>query len=411
MILRILGYLFLLGGMGSIYFLQEKISPINFEIEKRKVFYLPSSNACKVISLGFYELYADILWIRVTQFYSEKMFDPSRPLKPEERELYYKKIVQCFETITDLDPYYRDVYDIGKSLLLALKGDDEASMKLLKKGYEYNKHDWRYSYDLGVSYLLELKPVFQKYQELKQSELFPAKDPRRTIAWDQEIVRVAQEGIKWFKIAIQYEEIPEVLRYSIVSFLTNEGDVLEDMMQHWIFKLEESAQFDQKEVLHYYQEKFLEMIHLKELRKVINACKAYKKAYKTNPKTLENLRTLLPKDFDWKKIKTKKYKEWEYYEFRYSDIIPGQKRTFNIEIEDIYFIDSETGLVKSERLLTPSIIIQTQSIQSWLEEYQLQNKTDPTPELFREKINQSFVHPIPWKTYNLVDGKIITGAR
>lgn len=402
MVLRLLASLFFISAFFGIYHLQNKIAPVNFKIEKRKTFYLPTTEACKVISLGFYEMYADILWIRATQFYAEKLFDPLNPLGKEEQDFWYLRIVRAIDIVTDLDPHYRDVYDVGKPLLFALKSDNDSPLQILKKGYFHNKKDWHYAYDLGVGYYIELRTVYERYIRLQEQGRFRPGDPRANVDWNQKVKEAKKEGAYWFKLALEHQDLPKELRDIIPRFFLAEGENFEEVLAIWIYKLEESERFNEKQVSNYIQEQIFELVHLHQFRKLFDACVQYQKNYRVYPESLEQVSAFVPSDFPWKQLHKKNHKEFIFYDFSFSKKIQGHKKEFLIEFEDTFFIDPVEKKLRSQRLISPFINGAKREIQKFSDEYfQQHQKRVPREELEKKRKEFFWVHPVPWKDFEV----------
>lgn len=96
-----------------------------------------SSSSLKKISMGYYELLADIYWLRALQYFGSK--------KPEEQdpELLY----HYFDIITDLDPKFVNAYRYGGTFLAEAPpfglGETKKGLELLDKGRKNNPESYR----------------------------------------------------------------------------------------------------------------------------------------------------------------------------------------------------------------------------------------------------------------------------
>jgi len=108
--------------------------------------YLPTGRYIKVLSLGYQNLAADILYLWSIQRYSRY-----------EGEHRFRYLEHVYDMITDLDPHYIDPYLIG-ALTMAREGSDyERAFKLLQKGMRNNPDEWILPLDAGFYALMDLK--------------------------------------------------------------------------------------------------------------------------------------------------------------------------------------------------------------------------------------------------------------
>jgi len=99
---------------------------------------LPSGNALRVLSFGYQNLTADLLFIWSIQFYSTyylvNRFD------------YLERV---YETITDITPQYKDPYIVG-SLIMAFEAQDiPMALRLLEKGSRSLENEWFFDHEAG----------------------------------------------------------------------------------------------------------------------------------------------------------------------------------------------------------------------------------------------------------------------
>jgi hypothetical protein len=109
-----------------------------------ELLYLPNKKLLNHFTAGLDGVIADLLWLRCIQYTSKEF--------REERKLRW--LEHMCDVITDLDPYYVAVYRHGGIFLAALKADDDASLRLLKKGMRANPTAWELPYEAAMVYLL-----------------------------------------------------------------------------------------------------------------------------------------------------------------------------------------------------------------------------------------------------------------
>ena len=108
--------------------------------------YVPSGRYIKVLSLGYQNVAADILYMWSIQRYSHY-----------EKEHRFRYLEHVYDMVTDLDPHYIDPYLIG-ALTMAREGSDyERAFNLLEKGMRNNPDEWFLPLDAGFYALQDLK--------------------------------------------------------------------------------------------------------------------------------------------------------------------------------------------------------------------------------------------------------------
>lgn len=104
-----------------------------------QVLYLPSGKYLKLVSLGFPELMADIIYLWSIQYYSDY-----------EREDRYRFLEHIYaNVIGELDPRYIDPYLIGSLIMTVEAKDPEMALRLLDRGMESNPDEWILPFEAG----------------------------------------------------------------------------------------------------------------------------------------------------------------------------------------------------------------------------------------------------------------------
>jgi tetratricopeptide (TPR) repeat protein len=101
--------------------------------------YLPSGRMLRVLSLGFDDILADVLYLWSIQYYSN--------YRIEDRYLYLETIYR--DVITELDPRYIDAYLTGALIMSAEARQPEAALRLLDRGIARNPSEWILAFDAG----------------------------------------------------------------------------------------------------------------------------------------------------------------------------------------------------------------------------------------------------------------------
>ncbi len=119
--------------------LQHKIDAKSNYFATKNVFVnIPSGKTLKILSLGYPNLLADMLYLWSIQFYSSYSILNR-----------YDYLEHIFNTITDLTPKYFDPYFVGSWIMALEFKDIKMAMRLLEKGAKNLPHDWRFDIELG----------------------------------------------------------------------------------------------------------------------------------------------------------------------------------------------------------------------------------------------------------------------
>lgn len=130
-------------GFIGITYVRGKIKERERVVEKELL--LPKSRYLRYISLGFREMVADLLWLRVTQMYGEIDFQ-EKATKKEWKYLY-----RMTSMVTDLDPYFFIPYYFSAVVFPWHANMVEEANRLLMKGMVYRSWDWRLPFYIGFN--------------------------------------------------------------------------------------------------------------------------------------------------------------------------------------------------------------------------------------------------------------------
>lgn len=103
---------------------------------------LPRGEHLKPVLLGYHNLGADVVWLRLLQVLGKK-----RNTADE-----YEWIYHAMDVITTLDPQYDYVYYVGGVVLTNLANRVDLSNRLLEKGFKENPTVWNIPFLLGYNY-------------------------------------------------------------------------------------------------------------------------------------------------------------------------------------------------------------------------------------------------------------------
>lgn len=107
--------------------------------------YLPKPELFRATSLGFRQLAADLLWVKLVQAVGDV----------SDRTTGFKYIYEYTDIITDVDPRYAAPYLIGNFWLVGWDRIDDAN-KLLEKGRQRFPETHKFPYYLGLNHFLWL---------------------------------------------------------------------------------------------------------------------------------------------------------------------------------------------------------------------------------------------------------------
>lgn len=107
---------------------------------------LPRGEHLKPALLGYHNLGADVLWLRLLQVLGKK-----RNTAKE-----YEWIYRGLDIITTLDPQYDYAYYVGGVVLTNLANRVDLSNRLLEKGFKENPTVWNLPFLLGYNYYFVL---------------------------------------------------------------------------------------------------------------------------------------------------------------------------------------------------------------------------------------------------------------
>jgi len=126
---------------GATHWVHTKIRP--HDLDKvpppQDVLYLPKGEYVRVISLGFDNFWADVLWLRTLQYFGGHYMGDKE----------YRLMDRLIEVITTLDPSFADVYSFGAMVLSEEMKRTDLADSFLDKGIKNNPKNWRLAYERG----------------------------------------------------------------------------------------------------------------------------------------------------------------------------------------------------------------------------------------------------------------------
>jgi hypothetical protein len=99
---------------------------------------LPSGKSLRILSFGYQNLAADLLFIWSIQFYSTYNLT--------NRFAYLERV---YDTITDISPLYKDPYIVGALIMVFEAKDVPMALRLLDKGSRNIEKEWFFDHEAG----------------------------------------------------------------------------------------------------------------------------------------------------------------------------------------------------------------------------------------------------------------------
>jgi hypothetical protein len=126
-----------------LWYLQMKIDAERMNvIEGEELLYLPSGEMIQLVSLGFDEVAADILYIKLIGYFATHAMT----------DRVYTWLYHIADLVTTLDPHFRFPY-VFAGLMLNLEADQfDNARKILLKGINVFPDDWYFPFALGLNY-------------------------------------------------------------------------------------------------------------------------------------------------------------------------------------------------------------------------------------------------------------------
>lgn len=125
--------------------------------------YLPEGRTLKVASLGYSQVVADILWIRVLPILGERDASVQQ----------YRAAYRGVDVLTDLDPRFAYAYQVAGSILGLWSPLVDESLALLHKGMRHNPEVWQLPFYAGYLHAFERHDPRKGAQLLRMAAMQP----------------------------------------------------------------------------------------------------------------------------------------------------------------------------------------------------------------------------------------------
>lgn len=198
-------------------------------VSEKNIYHPPRLLPPKILNqftLGFRELIADVLWLRLIQDF-EYCKPQSAALRENEEDLSEKEkinddpdslkgpkcergwVYSMADMITDLSPRFRIVYSSAATIMSVLVDDREGSRLLFEKALRQFPKDWNLAYRAGYHYMAEVKNLS------RAAELFLVAERNGAPPWVAALAarlysKEGQAKIAYSVIKEWFEEHPEM---------------------------------------------------------------------------------------------------------------------------------------------------------------------------------------------------------
>lgn len=193
-------------------------------LEKVK-FNLPSPEITKVASFGYANLIADIVWLQFIQYMGGLSLGNYK---------YLPEMNSLLDTITTLDPNFKDAYTVG-AYALADNYDFDKAIYILNKGTKNLPNEWYFSYQAGFMYYI--------YKKNKS------------------------EATRYFEKSIKVKNAPPILAKLIASLKSElKSDDYDFQIELWKTVQENAKKHDDKRNIEKSSKKIIELTIKKDLK-------------------------------------------------------------------------------------------------------------------------------------------------
>lgn len=141
-------------------------STVDYFGERSAFISLPSGKTLKILSFGYQNLAADLLFIWSIQFYSTYHITNR-----------FDFLERVYDAISDITPQYREPYIIGSLIMVHEAKDVPMALRLLEKGSRHNPREWLFDHDAGYycyKYLKDFKRAEHYYNKAAAKPDAPA---------------------------------------------------------------------------------------------------------------------------------------------------------------------------------------------------------------------------------------------
>jgi len=180
--------------------------------QKEELLYLPSGKVLRIVSLGFDQVMADIIFIKMIGYFATH----------NATDHTYTWLYHMADITTDLDPYFKFPY-VFAGLLLNLEANQfENARLILEKGAAVFPNDWYFPFLLGLNHffndgdLMRAADYFERSNELEGSPEYLAK-LTRTLREHGQTRETTREFLIFLYNSFTMPEVKEILAQRIME--------------------------------------------------------------------------------------------------------------------------------------------------------------------------------------------------
>jgi len=140
------------GILSSAYILQNQ--PENKSKQANELLYFPSGTFIREVSLDYKTTMTNLMWLQVVQYYGQHLMT--------DKDLH--QLYNLFNIITDLDPYFKQCYVFGGTIITYDQKRPDLGLNLLKKGMANLPDSWEIPFITGFIYYIYEKDYFAAYK-------------------------------------------------------------------------------------------------------------------------------------------------------------------------------------------------------------------------------------------------------
>jgi tetratricopeptide (TPR) repeat protein len=188
--------------------------------------YLPQARYLKLMSLGYNNVLADVLWFRTISYFGTHY----------RSDRTYPWLAHMCELVTDLDPRAQHVYRFAATILPWEAGQADAGIRLLRKGVEALPDSWLLHYWLGFSYYFFQNDFESATKYLRIAARLPDAHPKvsklaallaaqhygpevtmqflaeiRDSAYSEEVRQIVTENMRELRLASHLEQLDKAI--------------------------------------------------------------------------------------------------------------------------------------------------------------------------------------------------------
>ena len=198
---KLLGCLFFLVVLILLWQSFRKIVSFNQEVKysaSEELLYFPKGDKLSLVSLGFDNAAANILWFNTVSYFGKHYREDKR----------YHWLSHMCNVITDLDPLHREIYEFCGFLIAWEAKDSDAAQKILTKGIN-NTDYWRFYYIRGMNKIMLKEDEVGAQEDFVTASRYPdaplfvrrlaakkianLQDPQNAINFLQEMIRNSED--------------------------------------------------------------------------------------------------------------------------------------------------------------------------------------------------------------------------